>query len=199
VAFVQSHRIEYKDCADVDSRVEFHEDGYGGSVVDCELCEDPLNVDIAPMDPTVFIPVIGSGATIKLNSATNGQFLNLYTIDPVKRMVKIFKDNQANPWWLGYINAEQYGENYSRLEDYPVTINCNNGFNVLSRFKYLNGAAKYTTLETKWAILTRILARIGLPYQYIYFATKLSCAGVTVGAGETLFHQLKADQLNYYD
>lgn len=199
MAFAQSHKIEYKDCADIDTLIEIWEQGYGGSVVECETGDDPLNVDIAPMSPTIFMPVVGSGATIKLNSATNGQFLGLYTIDPVKRMVKIYKDNKANPWWLGYINPEQYGESYSRLENYPVTINCNNGFNVLNRFKYLNGTAKYTTLETKWNILTRVLAKIGLPYQYIYFATKVSCVDVTVDADETLFHVLKADQLNYYN
>lgn len=199
MALVQSHKIEYKDCDNIDSRIELWEEVYGGALIECEAGEDPLIIDIAPMDPTIFMPVIGTGATITVLSVTTGQHLGLYTKNPIKKLVKIFKNNQALPWWLGYINTEQYGEDYSRLENYPVTIHCNNGFNVLNRFKYLNGLVKYTTLETPWNILTRILAKTGLPYQYIYFASKLICDGVVVSANETIFHQLKEDQLNYYD
>ena len=198
--FAQSHKIEYKDYKDIDTKIEIWEDGYNGNVVECEAADDPLNVDIAPMDPMIQIPVIGTGATLKLNSASNGQFLNLYTLNPMKRMVKIYKDNKTYPWWLGYINTELYGEPYSRLQDYPVIINCNDGFNALTRYKYLDGSGnKYTTLETKWNILTRIITKMGLPFQYLYFACDHSCDGITVGSDETLFHNLKVDQLNYYD
>lgn len=198
MAFAQSHKIEYKDYTDIDTRIEIWEDGYTGPVTECEAGEDPLNVNIAPMDPTILTPVIGSGATIALNSATNGQLTGLYTINPVKRMIKLFKNNQANPWWLGYLNTEQYGEGYSRLENYPVTINCNDGFNVLNRFKYVDGnGANYTTLEVKWNILARILTKMGLPFQYLFFACGHTCDGVTIGASETLFHNLKVDQNNY--
>jgi len=72
--------------------------------------------------------------------------MGLYTINPVKRMIKIFKNNHAYPWWLGYINPEQYGEGYSRAQDYPVTINCNDGFNALTRFKYLDGSGNNYTI-----------------------------------------------------
>lgn len=199
MAFVQSHKIEYKDCAGVNTLIEIWDEGFVGSITECQAAEDPLNVDIAPADPTIFAPVIGTGATINILSVTEGQHRGLYTINPVKRMVKIFKADEALPWWLGYINTEQYGEPYSLLTDYVVTINCNNGFNALMRFKYIDGGTKYSTLETKWNVLTRILAKAGLPYQYIYFATKLSCDGVTPAANETLFHNLLVDQLNYYD
>jgi len=200
MAYAQSHKIEYKDYADIDTRIEIWTDGYSGSIEECESGDDPLNVDIASFSPTIFMAVIGTGATIKLNSATGGQFMGLYTINPVKRMIKIFKNNHAYPWWLGYINPEQYGEGYSRAQDYPVTINCNDGFNALTRFKYLDGSGNnYTSLESYWNILTRIITKMGLPFQYLYFATKLTSDDVTIGSSETLFHQLKTDQNNYYD
>ena len=199
MAKAQSHKIEYKDCEDVLTLIEIWEEGYVGSIVECEAGEDPLSVDIAGMDPTIFVPIIGKGATIKVLSVTNGQFTGLYTLDPVKRMVKVFKNSNANPWWLGYINAEQYSEPYSRIDNYPVTINCNDGFNILNRFKYLNGTANYDTLETKWNVLTRILAKAGLPYQYIYFASKYTEYGITIDADKTIFHHLSVDQNNYYD
>lgn len=199
MAYGLSHNIEWKDRENVDSKVEILENGYSGSVTDCVPAEDPLLVDIAPMDPNIFMPVIGKGATINLISETNGQFMGMYTIDPVKRMIKCFKNGNANPWFLGYINTEQYGEEYFMEDGYSVTIHCNDGFNILNRFKYLNGTAKYDTLETKWNVLTRILTRTGLPYQYIYFASKLSSTGITPGASETIWHHLKVDQNNYYD
>ena len=200
MAHAQSHKIEYKDRAGIDTLIEIWDEGYVGAITEGEASEDPLVVDIAPMDPTIFTPVIGTGATIGVFSVTDGQYLGMYTKDPKKKMVKIFKDNKANPWWLGYVNTEQYGEDYSMLENYQVSINCNNGFNILNRFKYLDGFGNmYIVPDTKWTILTRILAKAGLPYQYVYFGTRISCTGVVVGAGETLFHQLKANQLNYYD
>ena len=198
MAFAQSHKIEYKDSADIDTRIEIWTDGYMGSVQECEAAEDPLNIDIAPFNQNVFTPVIGTGATMNVISVTNGQFMGLYTINPTKRMVKIFKNNASYPWWLGYINAEQYGEGYSRAENYPVTINCNDGFNILGRFKYIDGSGNnYKTIETNWNILKRIITKMGLPFQYLYFASILTPDGVTIGSSECLFHQLKADQNNY--
>ena len=199
MAYGLSHRIEWKDREGVDSKIEILENDFAGAVTDCVPAEDPLLIDIAPMDPTIFIPVVGKGATINLVSATNGQFMGMYTLDPVKRMIKCFKNGNASAWFLGFINVEQYGEEYSRLTGYDVTIHCNDGFNALSRFKYLNGTSKYDTLETMWTVLTRILARTGLPYQYIYFASKISCTGITPAANETIWHNLKVDQNNYYD
>lgn len=199
MAYAKSHTIEWKDRAGVDSKIEFWEEGFAGSNTNCKTTEKPLEVETAPMDPTIFTPVIGKGATVQLWSESDGQFRGLYTKDPVKRMVKIFKNNNANAWWLGFINTEQYGEPYSRSADYPVVINCNDGFNILRRFKYLDGTSKYTSLETFWNILTRILGKTGLPYQYIYFASNLSITGVTVDADKTIFHYLQADQNNYYD
>ncbi len=199
MAYTLSHRIEWKDREGVDSKVEILEDGFTGGVTDCVPAEDPLLIDIAPMDPTIFMPVVGKGATINLVSETNGQFIGMYTLDPIKRMIKCFKNGNASAWWLGYINVEQYGEEYSRLTGYDVTIHCNDGFNALYRFKYLNGTNKYDTLATMWTVLTRVLARTGLPYQYIYFASKISCSGVTPAANETIWHNLEVDQNNYYD
>lgn len=199
MAYGQSHRIEYKDSADIDTRIEIWERDYVGAVLDCEAAEDPLNVDIAPMDPTIYIPVIGCGATITILSVTEGQHRGLYTKDPTKRLVKIFKDNKANPWFLGLVNPEQYSEPYSRSFDYPVNITVNNGLNALRRFKYIDGTTKYSTLETYWNILTRILAKTCLPFQYLYFATDVICPGINPAAGETIWHHLKANQLNYYD
>ena len=199
MARAQSHKIEYKDCADVNSLIEIWEEGYVGSVLECEADEDPLNVETTPMDPNIFMPIVGKGATIRILSVTEGQHRGMYTKQPLLKMVKIFKDDKSNPWWLGFVNPEQYSEPYSRDINYPVTINCNDGFNALRRFKYLNGTAKYDTRETFWNVLTRILGKTTLPYQYIYFASKLICDGVTVGSDETLLHELNANQMNYYN
>lgn len=200
MAYGQSHRIEYKDYKGIDTKIEIHTLDYSGAVTDCEVAEDPLNIDIAPMSPNIFIPVIGTGASITLNSAIGGQFMDLFTINPIKRMVKIFKNNAGYPWWLGYINVEQYEEGYHLEKDYPVTVTCNDGFNALNRFKYLDeNGNKYTSLETYWNILERILTRMGLPFNYLYFACRTTYEGISVSTDETLFHVLKADQNNYYD
>jgi hypothetical protein len=198
MAYGVRYRIEYKDCANVDKKIDIEELDYTGARTDCEAGEYPLQIEMPGIN-NVFEPVITTGATLGMISTSNLMFLGLYSINPKKLRVKIYAAAATDPFWLGYVNTEVYNESYAMLQDYEVSISCNDGFAVLERFKYLDGSAHYTGFDTKWNILLKILAVMGLPYKYLYFACEHSADGVTVGSTETLFHQLKADQANYYD
>jgi hypothetical protein len=194
------YRVEYKDSAGVMKKIDIEELDYAGSVIDCEAGDDPLVIEIPAADPITHIPVIASGCTINMISTSSMMFLGLYSINPQKLRVRIYAGTSSVPYFVGYGTPEVHNESYARLQDYDVFLYCNDGFAVLERFKYLDaGGAKYTTLETLWTILTRILTKMGLPFEYLYFACRLQEYGVTVGGTETIFHQLLIDQENYYN
>lgn len=193
------YRVEYKDSAGVDKKIDIEERDFVGDRTDVDAGDDPLNIELPANDPIYPAPVATAGCTINMISATNMQFIGLYSIDPQKIRVRIYAGGSSIPYFTGYANTEVYGESYARLQDYDAYLYCNDGFATLERYKYLNGTAKYDTLETMWNVLTRIITKMGLPFQYLYFACRHSCDGVTPGTSETLWHNLKIDQQNYYD
>jgi hypothetical protein len=198
MAYGVHYRIEYKDSADIDKKIDIEELDYTVPVIDCEAADDPLGIE-QPVLKSVFDPVITAGATIKMLSTSNMMFLDLYSKNPKKLRVKIYQNGASDPFWLGYINTEVYNESYARIQDYPVTVTCNNGFSVLERYKYMNGTAKYTGFASLWTILQRILTVMDLPYNFLYFASTLVPDDVEIDSDETLFHNLFIDQANYYD
>lgn len=198
MAYGVKYRIEYKDQSNVDTKIDIEEIDYSGSVTECTPGESPLDIEM-PALQTIYDPVISTGATIRMISASNMMFLDLFTSNPKKYRVRIYKGSASDPFWLGYLNTEVYNEPYSRLDDYEVAASCNDGFAILERFKYLNSGIKYGGFDTKWNVLQKVLAIMGLPFKYLYFACEHVPDGVTIGSSETLFHQLKVDQANYYD
>ncbi len=199
MAYGVKYRVEYKNRAGVNKKIDIEERDYTGARTDIVAGEDPLQIELPVVNPYSPEPVITSGCTIAMISATNMMFRILYSIDPQKIRVRIYAGASTVPYFSGYGNTEVLGEDYSRLQDYEIAYYCNDGFATLERYKYLNGTAKYDTIETIWNILVRIITKMGLPFQYLYFASKYSCDGVTPAASETLWHNLMVDQLNYYD
>jgi len=198
MAYGVKYRVEYKDQVEVLKKIDIEELDYSGSVTDCVPGEDPLEIEM-PALSTVFDPVIALGASIRMISTSNMMFLGLHTSNPKKYRTRIYEGTASDPFWLGYINTEVFNEPYSMLEDYEVSITCNDGFAILERFKYLDGGNKYSGLDTKWSILQKILTVLELPYKYLFFACEHTPDDVSIGSSETLFHQLKVDQANYYD
>jgi hypothetical protein len=198
MAYGVRYRIEYKDSAGVDKKIDIEEKDYTGARTDVDAGADPLQIEIPEV--AVHDPIVAAGCSVSMISATNMMFLGLYSIDPQKIRIRIYAGTSTVPYFTGYGNTEVHGEEYTRLQDYEVTHYFNDGFAALERFKYLDGSgAKYTTLETMWNVLTRIITKMGLPFEFLYFACRHTCDGVTIDSDETLWHNLQIDQLNYYD
>lgn len=200
------YRIEYKDRANVNKKIDIEILDYAGAVTNCEAADIPFEIE-QPKGNSILEPIVACGAKITAISTTNMMFQGLYSINPKRGRVRCYAGASVVPYFLGYINTEVFSESYARLSDYDVTIYCNDGFSVLSRFKYIdangvkyNDATIYAdTLETKWNVLANILNKMELPFQYLYFACRHTCDGVTPATSETLFHKLKIDLANYYD
>lgn len=199
MAYAVKYRIEYKDNRGTNKKIDILENGYTGDVVDIVPGEDPLQID-APDLVTMFDPIVFIGATINVLSASDLQLTNLYSIDPKKYMVKVYAGSATDPFWIGFLNTEGYREPYTTLADYPVSLECNNGFSVLKRFKFLSASGdRYTGFKSYWQILEILLDKMGIPFLGLGFASGIKPDGVTIAANETLFHKLKANTENYYD
>ena len=193
------YRIEYKDCAGVDKKIDIEELDYAGARTDCEAAEDPFTIELPPPS-NIFMPIYPTGATLTMISTANMMFQDLFSKNPKKLRVRAYAGGSANPFWTGYGNTEVHHEDYARLQDYDFSFYCNDGFAVLNRYKYLDALkAKYEGLETMWNMLVRILGKMELPFHYLYFACKLKYYGLTIAGSETLWHNLKLNQANYYD
>lgn len=198
MAYGVKYRIEYKDYAGVDKKIDIEELDYAGAITACTADADPLQIEL-PASDSIFSPVISSGCTINMISSENLMFLGLYSINPQKIRVRIYAGSSEIPYFTGYGNTEVYGEGYSRLNDYGVSLYCNDGFAVLERFKYVDGESKYSGFETIWSILTRIITKMALPFATLNVSCRHNEYWVTPSVGETIFHQLWVDQSNYYD
>lgn len=194
-----SHICEYKDSLGCDTRIELLDDGFEGAAEVVVAGEDPLEIEMNPLS-SLFDPVVSKAAKMSFISTYSGQFLGLYTIDPKKRMVKVYKGSNEYASWLGYINTEVYGEDFSRSDGYEVAIYANDGFAALGQIPYLDiDDSILEQFATKWDVLKRVLEYMGLPFVFLYMACEHISEDVTTGVGETIFHKLIIDQKNYYD
>lgn len=195
----QIYQIEYKDYKDVNTKIEIWQEDYTGNIEVVDAAESPLEIEMPDLN-TIFAPVASQGATMKLLSSYDAQFRGLYSVLPTRNMVKIYKGSATDPFWMGYINTEVYSENYSRLDICEISLFCNDGFAALKRFDYLDtDGSKFSGKETKWTVLQRILTKMGLPYRDLYFACEHIHEDMTIASDETLFHNTKVDNENYYN
>jgi hypothetical protein len=121
-------------------------------------------------------PVSGAGIEISFLSPTKLYFLNkLYTTNPQEVLIKLFRN--GTPGFLGWMDSEQYSDEWTDAVNYEVTITGNNGFALLERIAY-NGPSTLTSL---YDLVHAAIVATGLPYATITVAT-----GTTIGGEGTL-------------
>lgn len=117
-------------------RVEIAERGYSG------LSEEMLFKGSSPLEITweqrgdeFYVPVKGSEATINIECLENFKYINLFTSDPRKYRVSIFRNTKL--YWRGYIVADLYSESFA-APPYEVSIKAVDGFSLLSSVTFIN-------------------------------------------------------------
>ncbi len=188
---------EFYDSNDLLCRVDILEDGTP-SAVELEGQASPFNI-IFPEIKDKLEPVRGSGCELNLFSATDRQLLSLFTAEMMQYRIKYTVATATI--WFGYLDSEQYSEDYSQLTDYPLQFTGNNGLGILDRIKFLDGANNYTGLKTQWEVLTAIFNKWGLLDYVTAIKVKIATdsAYFTIGATETIFHKTYIKCANYYD
>ncbi len=115
-------------------RVEISERGYSG--VSEEMSFDggtPLRITWKKRGDDFYVPVKASEATVDILCRENFHYLSLFTSDPRRFRVCVFRNRQL--YWRGFVTADLYSENFTALP-YRVTIKAVDGFNLLSSIPF---------------------------------------------------------------
>lgn len=194
------YRIEYDDDNDVATRIDISDTTFSGAITALKAAADPLVIHM-PQGADTHEPMQGSGGTIYVLASDSDGLRSLYTADPHKFMVTIYKGGTAtaNIVMLGWINTGVYTEAYSEFDNYPLSISFNDGLNSLKRFKYLNSGSPYTGEDVVLDVMLRVIAQTALAYHQISVATNLYYSGYTIASNNTILSNLDVINANYYD
>lgn len=197
MAWTTQYYTEFRDTNDLLCRVDIMKDA---AALDVELegQASPFKI-IYPGIKDKLDPVRGSGVELNLYSATDRQLLSLFTADIQEYRIKYTVATAVK--WFGYLDPEQYSEDYSSLTDYALQFTGNNGFGILDRINFLNSGSNYEGIKTQWEVLEIILTKWGLLDLVTAIKVKLATdsAYFTIGATETIFHKTYIKCENYYD
>src|SRR5690554_779053 len=176
---------------------------FNGSPCRLELLTDAVNVaeelrvtNCIVTYPEIYLldkePVSGTGIEISFLSPTKLYFLNkLYTTNPQEVQIKLFRN--GTPGFLGWMDSEEYSDEWTDAVNYEVTITGNNGFALLDRIAY-NGPSVLTSL---YDLVHAAVVATGLPYATITVATGTTMPGE--GTLETCLNKIYAKPDNFVD
>lgn len=176
---------------------------FNGSSCRLELLTDAANVaeelrvtNCIVTYPEIYLldkePVSGAGIEISFLSPTKLYFLDkLYTTNPQEVLIKLFRN--GNIEFLGWMDSEQYSDEWTDAVNYEVTITGNNGFALLERIAY-NGPTELTSL---YNLVHAAIVATGLPYATITVATGTTIGGE--GPLETCLNKIYSKPDNFID
>lgn len=113
-------------------------------------------------------PIQSSSATLTVNSDTDRQFIDLYSVETCYVRMDVFRNGSL--YWSGTLDTELYEEPYSNKQDYDVTLTFSD-LAVLSRLKFdLKGFTGFRNL------ITDCLSRSEIRYNSLvsYISTNIS-------------------------
>lgn len=207
----KKYYYSFKDLNELEYRVEIYEDVPQPPIpLPLEVIGAASPCKLVYNNDHLFNPVWGSGAELSLISTYNQMFNNLYTDDMMKYQVRVYKTvwitpiySVEMPVWFGYLDSENYSEDFSKLNNYEVNLTANDGFNLLNRMYYLNTnitpSIKYTGIKTQWSVIINILKKIALPYNHIYVGLSTTPLDYVLQNNETIFHKIFSNNKNWYN
>lgn len=117
-------------------RTEIAERGYTGAAEEMSFDGgSPLSITWERRGDEFYIPVKGSEATINILCTENFHYINLFTADPRKFRVSVYRNTKL--YWRGYVVADLYSENFT-APPYQVSIKAVDGFNLLGSVPFFN-------------------------------------------------------------
>lgn len=176
---------------------------FNGDECRLELLTDAVNVpeelritNCIVTYPEIYLldkePVSGAGIEISFLSPTKLYFLDkLYTTNPQEVQIRLFRN--GNTEFLGWMDSEQYSDEWTDAVNYEVTITGNNGFALLERIAY-DGPSTLTSL---YDLVHGAIVAMGLPYETITVATGTTIGGE--GALETCLDKIYSKPDNFVD
>nr|DAO21490.1 MAG TPA: Structural protein [Caudoviricetes sp.] len=142
-------------------RVEIAERDYSGASEEMEFSENtPLQITWENRGDEFFVPVKASEATITIMCRENFHYLSLFTSDPRKFRVSIYRNTIL--YWRGFVVADLYSETFT-APPYEVTIKAVDGFKLLSSVPFLNSDnTQISGKQSLWNILSSCISLLEL-------------------------------------
>lgn len=190
------YRTSYKRRSNNTTTIDILENGYTGSTITLVADNNAFNISFNGNANNIYEPTIGYGAVLNV-IATPLTMLDLFTDDPQQFIVKAYNGNSGeNLFWQGFISPEIYNENYSSAIPVPISIQCNDGMQVLGYIPYKTSANTYITGTTILsAIFYNILTKLNISFSNIYTLNDLRIADFTTN----YFLYLKLANENFID
>lgn len=201
--FHQIYFYTFKDLTESEYRVEFWKDLPSGDTppAEIEIRGDAKPATINYPEVKTYTPIRPSGADLNLLSTDDRMFFGLYTPDMMEYQIRIYKDKDL--YWLGFLDSENYSEPFDAIDNYPVNITGNDGFNLLERLDYvevsLNYPTNYEGIESFWTVIQRVLQKLNLPWEYIYIGLSIAPPKKIYPTGTHVLQDLFLNNDNWYD
>lgn len=123
---------EFKDAENATYRVELWQEAEEEYIPqEVMLAADPVVIEWGEV--TKLDPVMGSGATLKLISMSDRQFVDLYTVEIGAIRMIVYRNGQL--YWSGTIDTELYEEPYSQKNRYVTEVTFSD-FGALERISW---------------------------------------------------------------
>ena len=170
MAYNVKYRFRFDSVHGVVYEVRLLENGYSGSVIDRPLGKAPM-IRMQESDP--FRP---TSCDLVLECQTEGEYVDLYTTDPLQYRVEVYHKTGSSSYtliWEGYVAVELYSEP-DIAPPYDVRITATDGLGILKEHTF-EAAGQLSVREH----LVYLLRKTGDAHPYIYTASRLREYGET--------------------
>jgi hypothetical protein len=150
--------------------------------------DEPVMIEWDEQDKLA--PVQGSMLTLKVESMSDRQFIDLYTTTAGAVVITVKRDGAL--YWRGWLDPEQYEEPYSTEANYDVTLTFSD-FGVLER-KGWNAVNKHMTIM---GIIKHCLSSCG--FSELQQSMSTVCTTLTSEQSYDPLNYLMVDTNNFYD
>lgn len=142
--------------------------------------------------------LFGCGANITLISENRLKFINeLYTIK--KQELKVIHTINDVINFVGWVDTEQYEDEFSNIINYPISISANNGFTVLERIAVNDNGYKLVGIYSALDIIKLCLSKLDHTFDNINIGLSTTIPNYSLLSNETILHRLFVKSENFYD
>ncbi|RCW38659.1 hypothetical protein [Marinilabilia salmonicolor] len=141
--------------------------------------------------------VYGAGANLTIVSENALDYLDeLYTINPKGLLLKHYVGSTLN--FTGYLDTEQYRDDFFNPVNYDFSISANNGIAVLDRIKISDDTdSELSGIYNALDVVKFALNKLEISYDNIYMGVSSTIEGLA--SDETILHKLNVKAANYVD
>lgn len=141
-------------------KIEIEERDYNGESEEILLCENPLEIIWEKQGDEFYEPIKASEATIYVKCVENFKYINLFTSEPNKYRVSIYRNTIL--YWQGYITPDTYSESFTHTP-YDIEVKATDGYNILKNYNFVDELGnQYTGQKTVWELMTIVIDKLEL-------------------------------------